>query len=1190
MRSFNAVGREVEVYRNHLLEASAGTGKTYSIENVVVRLLIEGKGEDDPLTIDRILVVTFTRAATQELKTRVRGNIEKVVLFLGQWLANSELAERGWLEEAPPEYVLGIIERGEGEGRLAKKRLEVALFAFDEAQIFTIHSFCFRILREKAFEHEIGGDSWSEDNPMPMTRIFNVIKDFFRTELREGPYSPEQIRIVLRHHKNDADELVKALARIAMKGVDIEVAPDFERAFDFFRSKLRELKERYTWTSEGLIEDFISLASHHGGLCDRKNQLKPENLQDFSNFARIFDQNEWNQDLFDRLIGQGISVVNKIHPDNLRKSGKPPGDEELRFSEFFPVIREELLPLLETASSYLDILSRMGRDCSSLLQRVFREEEVFTPDDILKEMQKAVRSEDLVREVRKMYGAAIIDEFQDTDPIQWEIFRSLFISEDGSWAPLYLVGDPKQSIYGFRRADIYTYLDAVRCMGAGSLATLDTNYRSQAGLVEALNALFAPDVTPGLMMLPRTGEEIEVGPVNSSERVEKKLFSDDKGFVHFFVGEGKLDRGTRWPKELMQEELFFPFIAEGIQSLKKNDSMRYEQFAVLVRDRFEAERIQSYFNKWEIPSITRRSISLVDSSAFGSLREIIQAVICPSSHSDVAIALGGQIIGWTHDKLQDFHDGKNVEKVLTQFFFLRKRLLSFGFAHFFQDFMESCWESDGLSILEKLVSTKEGLDVYLDLQQLSELFTEHYKHEHFSVETMVAFFEDLKNMDINEDDRIKVRQRNDSDAVNILTIHVSKGLEFDVVFALGLAKRTSPKEDLVPSRRNDRDCLLVCDPESEPYKEYKSEQDAEKMRQLYVGMTRAKYRLYVPVAIDLANKPVVFGSASPVELFLARFSQEAVEEAQLYVRIENYSFEILLEKIRELPEGVQVSVSKLNDSNFHLIKEKADIHNIELLPPKKFKVPGEPLYIESFSSLMTFTEKKSRRVGAPTNWDEENKTIHNLPAGSDTGVKLHEIFEKLSFEKVSSLTGPDLLAPLIRPMLVGHEMMDWEQAISEMVFKVLKTALWTGKDSFCLADVSVENIFKEMEFLFASSVNSLREEGIQSSGGFVKGFIDLVFQHQTKYYILDWKSNWLGSTTDSYNAESLEEAMEEHQYLLQAKIYSSALRRYLKLVESRPFEECFGGVFYLFLRGVDMERGNLYGVYHCLSPERERVY
>ena len=444
-------------------------------------------------------------------------------------------------------------------------------------------------------------------------------------------------------------------------------------------------------------------------------------------------------------------------------------------------------------------------------------------------------------------------------------------------------------------------------------------------------------------------------------------------------------------------------------------------------------------------------------------------------------------------------------------------------------------------------------------------------------------------MDINEDDRIKVRQRNDNDAVNILTIHVSKGLEFDVVFALGLAKRTSPKEDLVPSRRNDRDCLLVCDPESEPYKEYKCEQDAEKMRQLYVAMTRAKYRLYVPVAIDLANKALVYGSASPVELFLARFAQEAVEEADLYVRIENYCTEILLEKIAELPEGVHVTASRLNGHDFILKKEKDDAGKVELLEPEEVVVPGSPVFVESFSSLMAFTDKKSRKVEVPLSWSEEQKTVYNLPAGSETGVKLHEIFEKLSFDKLKSVESFEGVLPLIRPLLEGHEMMEWEQVIAEMVFKVLKTQLLKGVDAFCLADVSVGNMFKEMEFLFSSKADGIEEEGFRCSGGYVKGFIDLVFLHQGKYYILDWKSNWLGPRLESYATESLEEAMEEHQYFLQAKIYSSALKRYLKLVESRPFEECFGGVFYLFLRGVDTDGDTLYGVYHCLSREREGV-
>src|ERR1700733_933837 len=182
LKTFNVLDRHLDIHRNYLLEASAGTGKTFSIENIVVRLLLEGK----MLSLEKILVVTFTRAAVRDLKNRIRANIEKALNFL---ISKPHVG---------PDYLLKICEEGEASTTFARRRLEQALLIFDQAQIFTIHSFCARALSENVFESNMRVDSVLSDEPLSRTMLLGIIKDFFRTEIRPEIYSPAQLKLVLK--------------------------------------------------------------------------------------------------------------------------------------------------------------------------------------------------------------------------------------------------------------------------------------------------------------------------------------------------------------------------------------------------------------------------------------------------------------------------------------------------------------------------------------------------------------------------------------------------------------------------------------------------------------------------------------------------------------------------------------------------------------------------------------------------------------------------------------------------------------------------------------------------------------------------------------------------------------------------------------------------------------------------------
>lgn len=1133
MKKFNVLDRHLHIHQHYLLEASAGTGKTFSIQNIVVRLLIESS---EPLVLNQILVVTFTRAATRDLRLRIRANIEQALHYLNEWLHDSTLAP------AMPDYLVAITELGKDQVRQAKKRLQQALFAFDQAPIFTIHSFCSRMLRQYAIESDMGFHAQGGEEALPPSEVMSVIRDFFHTGIRPEAYSVGQLAIVL---KEDPDQ--RKLLRAVQSGYDFEKIPTFTDYYTQFVEVMKSLKSRLNGLN--MFEDFQAQYSSYRSY--KAGETKAEMLEKVERFTALFEKDNWSHTDFDMLLADGVVWVAALDPSLLKN--RAPVPQNL----FYPTLRQELKdklePLVRQASSFSYLLCRLARDCQTLLRRYQVEEEKLSPDDLLKKMEKALEQPHFLAQIQKTYQAAIIDEFQDTDPLQWQIFRQLFIPENHSWTGyLYLVGDPKQSIYSFRQADIYTYLSAAQILGEDYCFSLDTNYRSQPSLVEALNTLFSTQHVPSLIPLPKQDFHLPYQPVHFSETTKTQTFHDDKGAIHFFIADGKEHK--RATLQELENQVFFPFIVNEIKSL----GMEYRQFSILVRDRYQALRLADYLDGHHIPYLNQRGTSLAESVALSALVDLIRAILHPYDLGIAKTALGGPLIAWTHDDLK----GPNqLDSTIALLRHLRQGLVDHGFSYFFQEFLDSSWQPDGLTVLERMLKRENGQEMYHDLQQIADIIVDHQYHDWNGPEGLVPFLDQFYLWEADEDERVKRFQDPSKNGVKILTLHVSKGLEFDVVFALGLVNRVGAKDDLIPIERNGKRWLVPMLDDRSEYQDYFEEVDAEKMRQLYVAMTRAKYRLYLPLAWHLSTSQLDIGDASPMDLFLARLGKTSISYADLYQQIKQYDGASIIQFLNDIAQHhITYSIHQTIEP---IPLEMSDQEEKKLEPPRQVHVTGESLYISSFSSMAHSTPSLVK-IQPPHDFGNENKNVHTLPASQDTGILLHTLLEKISFTEFQSFDHPEESLSAIRSHLHQPAFKPWELPISHLIFNTLKTPLPIG--SFCLADIPASHLYKEMPFLYSSP------------GGFTKGVIDLVFSHEGKYYIVDWKSNWLGPHEEAYKPDQLHVAMMENQYFMQAHLYTDAFKRYLKLVEQAPFEECFGGVIYLFMRGI--KPGFQTGIYH----------
>ncbi len=1104
---FDVLCRDLNVFEPHFLEASAGTGKTFAIEHLVTRLLIES---DAPLLIEQILVVTFTRAATRELKQRIRLNLTR---------AKEEL----WHANPSADYLKVICEQGEKAVKSAIERLDAALICFDAAQIFTLHGFCHRILKEFAFEAGISFEVSDPDQKEHISLLEQMIKDHLKENVSAPQYSPAQINAVLKKKQSDPRKMVSGLIELASSSNEIAALPSFGEHLETFLKEVRALPEI---DAAGFKADLSLLIPHY------KQMTGEEIPAQIDMLAAILSSKECTQHQFDHLLMSDF-FLEKMREDNQKVRAKFPERSSLSYPGLVERMRKTLLPPIDSAKDPSRTFLRLARDLQVKSRDLLETKEKFSPDALLLKVEEALKIPRFVERVRQKFRAAIIDEFQDTDPVQWNIFRQLFLSE---MRAVCLVGDPKQSIYAFRNADVYVYLEAAKAMGESARKHLDTNFRSTAPLVSALNLLFSR-AQGRWMDLPSCEESLEVIPVKAGGRL---IADDAEAPVEFFVAVDKRGTHKKFPTSDMLENKVFPFLASEISRLHVENGIEYHDIAILIKDRFQGQDVIEYLKKCGIPASSKRGGSILDTDAFFALKEILAAVCAPFDMSKVKAALGGPVFAWSEEQLGGgpLLEAKATMQSLNQVLFEK------GFGPFFQTLLGTGWGTSGTPLLQELFS-RGDLPLYLDLRKLCELLIEEEIGRGLKGNACLSFLEEIATESHPDETRLKVSPQEEKGSVTVMTMHMSKGLEFDVVFALGIASRHPPSEQIAIKIAGRR-VLSLMDPLDPASMLALEELDAEKMRQLYVALTRAKKRLYIPLMIEESKKGMEIGDASPVELFFARIAELAVDHASLYRIAENMDIDRATEILKSLSPLIHYRILQdAPEPNF----KKTESLDCELISPSPMCLPTYDEQLLSFSYLAA--KDHSIAVSATKPPQGAPLSPHTMPLGSDTGHLLHVLFEKIFKRRLHHPLNERSLTELIDEEIVFSPLEPWRPILLPWILELLIKPL----NGFCLSDVPGEQLQQEMEFLF------------RTDRGMMKGFADLFFEFGGKYYLLDWKSNYLGPSDADYTQEKIAEAMQQNQYELQASIYADALERYVKLFDNRPFKECFGGAIYYFVRG-----------------------
>ncbi|MDS1402933.1 exodeoxyribonuclease V subunit beta [Klebsiella pneumoniae] len=1129
-----------------LIEASAGTGKTFTIAALYLRLLLGLGGEaayPRAISVEELLVVTFTEAATEELRGRIRSNIHELRIA----------CLRG--ESDNPLYSALLAEIADKDD--AAKTLLLAERQMDEAAVFTIHGFCQRMLSLNAFE---SGMLFEQQLIEDESRLrYQACADFWR---RHCYPLTRDIAAVIHDVWKGPRDLLKSLDR-------------------WLQGEAPQLKSPPAPNE--------TLAERHQQIIARIDSLKQQWREQVGEIEGVLENSGLDRRKFNRgNQGKWMEKVNAWAQEETLSYQLPDALE--KFAQSFLLERTKaggeppVHPLFSAVESLLAssltltdlVLARAMVEIRDAVAREKRRRGELGFDDMLSRLDEALRGdsgETLASAIRQRFPVAMIDEFQDTDPQQYRIFRRIWRRQPET--ALLLIGDPKQAIYAFRGADIFTYMKA-----RGDVAAhypLDTNWRSSPGMVGSVNRLFSLSDNPFMF------HEIPFLPVKAAAK--------NKG-LRFTVDAADVPAMNVWlmPGDTVGSGDYQTFMAQlcatqirdwlsagqrGRALLWRGETSRPVQasdITVLVRNRLEAAQVREALQTLGIPSVyLSNRDSVFETLEAQELLWLLQAVLAPERENTLRSALATSMFGLTALDIENLNQDEQAwDALVEEFSEYRQIWRQRGVMPMLRALMTA------RHIAENLLATRGGERRLTDILHISELLQEaasQLESEHALVRWLAQH---IAEPDSNAASQ-QMRLESDKHLVQIVTIHKSKGLEYPLVW-LPFIARFRKQDQAFYHDRETFAAVLDLGQDEASLELAEAERLAEDLRLLYVALTRAVWHCSLGVAPLSSRKS---GNSDFHLSALGRLLQagEAMDAAGLAARLADFCHgDIALQIPGELDltpwQAPAATIPRL--SARELQRRIADDWRV---------TSYSGLQQHGFSGgqdLLPRLDVDAAGVGEVV--EEPQLTPHQFPRGAAPGTFLHSLFEELDF------TQPVPEGWMAEKLQLSGFDAQWAPVLTDWLGGVLKTRL-PGPDialnQLAARDKQVEMAFylPIAQLLTAERLDALIRQydplsadtpplDFRQVRGMLKGFIDLVFRHEGRYYLLDYKSNWLGEDREAYTRPAMEQAMRAHRYDLQYQLYSLALHRYLRhRLADYDYDRHFGGVIYLFLRGMDGQEG-----------------
>ena len=1188
---------ELELDGLRLIEASAGTGKTFTLATLVTRLVIE-RG----LRVGQILAVTFTEAATQELRERLR-----LRLALAARIAAGDpipAARDGDADVALTRTLIHAQRQHEDATALCV-RLQRAAREIDLAAVFTIHGFCARVLGDHALEtgqafiapemigsdrelrDEVAADLWRSLGTEP------VLAELLQAQWPTGPDAlSADLGVLLR-----APTLLPPVA---------DETPDPLPALQRAAETVRAAFVQHSDDARAQLDAAIAGKVLNGN--SYKPALSADLWSALDTWQAIGDATRAIDPRIERLTPQCLASRT-----NKGKEAHTPAS-----------------PLFDAVAAYLDALStreqwlaargiallhRVRDEAATRLASLKRVRRVQTYDDLIDGVFAAlngVHGERLAAQLRAQYAVALVDEFQDTDTRQWAIFERVFGPREGERGSLFLIGDPKQAIYRFRGGDVHTYLGAA--WKAETAPALAHNFRSRPAVLRAVAALYARAGSDAFVdarirfLEVQAGGRIGDGDCLRHGRAASALTvrvlpppTDERKTPHWSAPESRA-LATRACVAAIHALLL-----DARAGHATIDGCRVQpgDVAVLVRKHAEAAQMQAALVAAGIPAVAAGRQSLFATEQAGELLALFEALLRPGDDSRLRAAVATVLIGLDAAAIARFDRDEPWQR--------EWQLRAMAWRDRWQRHVPLALVADLCAQhAPRLLGLLDGERRLTNLLQLGEALQEADARA-LGVQGLVDWLRTRIGDADDSDETQQLRLESDARRVQIVTLHKSKGLEFPLVFlpfvGIGKEPRTGRyceyQSELSESAGGGGRVLQLKTDSveagalswDEASTQAATEERAEEARLLYVGLTRAQHALW------LATGPLYAAGMTPLAAMLG-------EAASL----------------RTLIEGdITIDDGGIDDGGLppsRLVPLPADA--AAALPQARHarRMLSRDWWVYSFTQLTNEATGGESAAQIPRSdgmergaEDEPEPPLAAVDArgaasdprfsGSRFGNVLHTALEHVDFAawrewRDGAPPPPGQDAPLRAALRgEGYADADIDDGVAQLTALVGHTLTVALPEGVRLCDVPLDARRAEMEFHFAMQptavdavLATLHAHGVlrdrhafgarRTLEGLMTGKIDLVYSNAGRYYLLDYKSNRL----PGYDDASLARSMDDSEYTLQSLIYTLALHRWLRfrLGAGYDYARDFGGVRYLFCRGLDAATALGTGVYAQQPP------
>jgi len=1152
----------------HLIEASAGTGKTFTLATLFTRLLVE-RG----LKVSEILTVTYTEAAAQELRKRIRER-----LLLAARLVSHAPADDAPHEEQLTRAILSAhLDTQEESAQALARRLRIAAEEIDLAAIFTIHGFCMRVLSEHVLDSGHGFIQ-AELLPNPRGLEDEVAHDLWRQHANTG-HTLEPLTALW----DSPQSLSAAIADLISPLPLFPPLPESSNLPDP-TAQLEQSAQALATAVRTHGDDYsVQIIAAMDADILKKNIYRKDTV-----IATLTRLREWAHHPEVDFRTLAADTLEKLTLDALMRGTKTAQMGNTPVSPLQAVIADHLERYADwqhwqslRAVQLLHQLRAAARERMALLKHQRR---VFTYDDLIEQVATAVQGESahlLTSALRKQYKTALVDEFQDTDARQWSIFQRVFAGAENP--SLFLIGDPKQAIYGFRGGDVQTYLRAKQ--EARTAPPLRHNFRSRPGVLRALETLYRNAgnnafIEPGIRFSP-----VAAGNVcqdrdylvhgQNAPALTLRLIQSDTGEAL------KADDSRAAATAACVAEISRVLAAaRNGQALINGTPVAPADIAVLVRSHKDAARMQRALSAAGIPAVAAGKSSVYATDEAREIHHLLSAVLHVSDERLLRVALAGVLIGLDAGAIAALPEntpGHWQQRALSW----RERCQRGGILTLIT---ELC--ADAARRVLQLTDGERRLTNYLQLAESLQTASASVPGLH----GLLDWYEQ-QLINANPDDETQLlRLESDARRVQILTLHKSKGLEYPLVYlpfaAIG-SERQDHSDRQIIYHHQQRALYWKIDKNNEDWKHAAAQAKvlnrAEDARLLYVGLTRAVHALWI-AAGDLYNS-----KHSP----LAPMLDDHIDALAAHPDI----------IINDAPESAPVPLS-------------AETTPPPPAPRKVQRQVASDWWIHSFTQLVR-NDAGISTVNDESAAGDESTASAPLPeimdadlrfSGSRFGNVLHEALETTEFSAWANwrqeLPAPEGQNDGLCRALRQHGYHDADETdglalLTQLVGNTLTAQLPEGG---ALHSLPAEHRRAELEFHFhlqptrvSNIIALLHAHGIirersgfgsrQRLSGLMTGKIDLTYVRDGRWYVIDYKSNRL----PCYDPPALARAMRHSEYDLQALIYTLALHRWLRfrLRDGYDYARDFGGIRYLFCRGLCARAdGGMDGMYsHRFAPE-----